>query len=102
MMASLPNVRLDFGESCELTLESAFDNGHLRTNPEEAQKLIDTLGSIMSDEQVELEHPLLIAFKSIWLRLSRVSMKSPSFLYSSNDNCRLPLRVNNSTIWQAT
>ncbi|KAM0795846.1 terpene synthase metal binding domain protein [Usnea florida] len=54
--------------------EAAFDNGHLKTNPEEARKLIEGLFSIMSDEQFEPEHPLLIAFRSMWLRLSHVSV----------------------------
>lgn len=60
----------------ELTSEVAFDNGHLKKNPDEAQKLIEGLVSIMSEEQYEPEHTLLIAFQSIWLRVSHASVLS--------------------------
>lgn len=53
--------------------DDAFDNGYLKTNPEEARNLIEMLDLIMKDGQFEPEHPLLIAFKSIWSRLSHSS-----------------------------
>ncbi|KAL9080163.1 MAG: hypothetical protein Q9157_001008 [Trypethelium eluteriae] len=62
-------------ESEAWLLKIAFDNGHLQKNPEEARKLIDGLVSIMRNENFEPEHPLLIAYKSIWLRLSQTSSK---------------------------
>ncbi|KAF2237958.1 terpenoid synthase [Viridothelium virens] len=73
--------RTDFSYFCAVVMPDAsaetfpFDNGHLQKNPEEARKLIDGLVSIMRNENFEPEHPLLIAYKSIWLRLSQTSSK---------------------------
>ena len=76
MMAGLRIFKkFTFQKSPDLTFRAAFDNGHLKKNPEEARKLIDGLISIMTDARFEPKYPLLVAFRSIWLRLSHVSVK---------------------------
>lgn len=63
----------------ELTSRVAFDNGHLKKYLKDVRKLIEDLVWIMSDEQFESKHSLLIAFRSIWLRLSHASILSLAF-----------------------
>ncbi|KAK2764359.1 hypothetical protein FQN54_009053 [Arachnomyces sp. PD_36] len=57
-------------------LDDSFDCGDLKTNPEEAQNLVDGLITVMNDGRYEPNDPLLIAFKSIWLRFSLSSSKA--------------------------
>ena len=80
-------------KSHQLTSRAAFDNGHLKTNPDEARKLIEGLVSIMSDQQFDPKHPLLIAFRSIWLRLCHVSVRLSTLLYNADKYCRLRLKA---------
>lgn len=76
--------KFEFQKIQDLTFRAAFDNGHLKENPEEARKLIDGLVSIMTDDQFEPKYPLLVAFRSIWLRLSHVSVKFSKLLYDAD------------------
>ena len=77
--------KFEFARRPELTFSAAFDNGHLKTNPDEARKMVEGLASIMKDDQFRPENPFLIAFRSIWLRLSYVSVKSFMWLYMLTD-----------------
>ena len=84
-MASLRTLKkFEFQKSQELTFRAAFDNGHLKHNPEEARKLVDGLVSIMTDEHFKPKDPLLVTFRSIWLRLSHVGVKLFTLLFNAD------------------
>lgn len=48
--------------------------------------MIEKLVSVLTDEQFVPEHPLLIAFRSIWLRLSHVRLRPFAFFYETLTN----------------
>ena len=52
---------------------AVFDNGHLRENPVEAQKMMDSLLSGMRREESKISKvPLIEVHDSVWQRIVKV------------------------------
>lgn len=64
--------------------------------------MIEGLVSVMSDEKYEPEHPLLIAFRSIWLRICHVSVNASTLLYNAEKYSRLPLKATTILLFKPT
>ena len=73
--------------------DDPFDEGELRDRPEEAKKLVDNLLATMEATSLEgvvvSENILVEVFRSVWLRLARMSSKETQgrFRGSMTDYC---------------